>query len=273
MILPTMTPEEKVRQAEKLNPAIRALGQLWMNKYWKKLVRTKVFPSFYTSDIDLSVIGMGKWVLVVEAESKSMIKKRIASLFAYQVYHVSRSNDASNIGAGIYRFSSDDDGEVRLEEYTPHYFNRIRERLIAPKGIEQPSFHQLVKIVFKETLHSSDMTTGAWKYVPDVNGKYKIVEDKELIRSKGYSNLCSYHKSGISLGLSAANRRYFLNTTYIPNDMLYDNQLETKKECLYESRVYEQELVTDPFATMHTHKLFTYEKKGRKIIPSIVKEW
>lgn len=47
MILPTMTPEEKVRQMEKVKPFLHDAAVAWMNRNQKIVFKTKVFPTFY----------------------------------------------------------------------------------------------------------------------------------------------------------------------------------------------------------------------------------
>ena len=48
MILSTMTPEEKVKQMEKMKPLLNEAALGWMNRNHKIVFKTKVFPTFYT---------------------------------------------------------------------------------------------------------------------------------------------------------------------------------------------------------------------------------
>ena len=248
MIVPSMTPDEKVRQMEKIKPYILEAGQKWCNRNMKVLLRTKVFPTFYTSDLDLSHISMGKWTLIVIAESKFNIKHGIACIKAYQTYHVPYAKNPSNIGTGIYGFNATDDGVVSCNEFPPHYFNRMRERFVAERKIAQPDFPHLVKMMYGEHFSSMDETITGYKYKKDESGKYVMVVDHDIDRQSGYKNLVTYHKKGISLGVSAADRRYFMFTTYVSNSLLYPNQVEAQKRRMSELLVHQHNLTKNPFA-------------------------
>lgn len=106
MILPTMTPEEKVRQMEKMKPLLHEAAMGWMNRNHKIVFKTKVFPAFYT--FEQTFEGMGKWTVIVEAESKALLRKDIVNVRGYQTYIVSHAKLESNNGMGIYLFKTCD---------------------------------------------------------------------------------------------------------------------------------------------------------------------
>lgn len=247
-----MTPEEKVRQMEKMFPIVRAMGGHWVrNNFRKKIASIKYFPTCYTKEVDLSSHGMGKWTFVYMAESKSNIRKGIVAVMAYQKFHVSHSKNPLNNGTGIYLFVLDGLNEVECAEYPPHYFNRIRERMIGPKGIVQPSFDDLVKRVLCDHYNSINevMIGGRIKILDD--GKYGWIADSSFDRQDGYKNMVEYHGDGISLGIMTIGYKLFL--TYVPNGMLRQEQIDRKDKALEEQRKLSLDRRYNPDATFIKH--------------------
>lgn len=247
MILPTMTPQEKVEQAKCITEYLSNYPMEKRQYIYKKVAKAKVFPSYYTAEHDIS--GMGKWVIIFEAESKNLIRKGVLTVKAYQKYYIGHSRNPLNNGTGIYLCSGDDSGHITLIEYPPHYFNRIRERYVSPKGIMQPNFDQLVKMVLRMQHLSMDVQISGYEVIRGEDGKYLLVKDESNSRQKGYNNFISYHKEGISLGVSYGNKEYINQTTFVPNSLLHEEQLEKQKEALAELRKHEHTLSTNPFAT------------------------
>ena len=245
-----MIPEEKVAEMHKLYPYLCVYAKKWLQIYVRTFMRTKQFPSCYLSDIDLTSFGFGKWTLVAIAESKSNIRKGIATFRAFQTFHVSHAKNPLNNGTGIYELVADDYGNIRCHEFTPHYFNRLRERHIAPKGIVQPTFSELVRRMICEQWSSMDQTIKGFRYKQDESGRYALVEDHDIDRKDGFDNLVSYHRDGLSMGVSGANRNYFLFLTYVSNELLYPNQVEEQKRLLSELSEYDLEQRYNPFATL-----------------------
>ena len=227
MILQSMTPEEKVRQMEKLKPFIYELATAWASRNFNTIRRTKVFPTMYTFEKDIP--GMGLWTIIITAENKANVRKNVIAMSAYQKFHVPYAKDKKNIGTGIFLFEGSDDGKIFCQEFSPHCFLRFRQRMIEPKGIVQPPFGQLVKRVLTEHHNGMDSTIRGYKAYRDDDGKVKIVKTDENDRYQGYDNLITYTRNGLFLGMSAAARRYFCYTTFISNDELFDDQKETQK--------------------------------------------
>lgn len=232
MILQTMTPEEKIRQAEKIRDSISEMALTWAKHNYRTLHRTKNFPQFYTFDRDIP--GMGTWTMVVTAESKASIRKGVFAISAYQTFHVPYARDRKNIGTGIYLFEGNDSGDTLLYEYSPHYFLRFRQRFVEPKGIKQPSFAALVRMVLKEHFYGMDRTTKGFKAIREEDGKVHIVKVEEYDRYKGYDNLISFSRNGLSLGMSSAERRYFCYTTFVGNDNLHEDQVKEQQQMMKE---------------------------------------
>lgn len=241
MILPTMTPEEKVRQMEKMMPLLREAAMGWLKHNGKMVQRTKFFPTFYTFEREFE--GMGKWAVVIVAESKSLVKRGILNVNGYQTYTITHSKNESNNGMGIYQLSGHGEENITCIEFPPHYFNQFRKRFVEARGLAQPDFPGLVKMVLREQSYGMDETVTSIepKFLGD---ELFYFEDTDRIdRQSGFKNLISYTRNGLSLGLSGAGRRYFLFTTYISNEMLKDNQTEAQAENLREllSMKYKEE--------------------------------
>ncbi len=256
-----MTPEEKVGEMHKVLPHLYKHANVWLHRNMQRFIRTKVFPACYTSDFDLTQEGLGKWTLATIAESKSNMRKGVATFRCYQTYHVSHAKNPLNNGTGIYELVANDMGDVSCHEFTPHYFNRLRERLIAPKGIDQPPFSELVRRMECEHWSSMDATIKGFRYKKDETGKYALVEDHDIDRQPGFDNLVTYHRDGISMGVSGVRRLYFLFLTYVSNNLLYPDQVAEQKRNLMELRGYELEQRYNPFATLNRKAWMTRKLK------------
>ena len=246
MILPTMTPEEKVKQMEKVKPFLHETAVAWMKRNQKIVFKTKVFPTFYLFEQNFD--GMGRWTVIVEAESKALLKKGIINVRGYQTFIVSHAKLESNNGMGIYLFNAHNEDSIMCNEFPPHYFNQFRKRFVEARGLAQPDFHNLVKMVLREHHDAMDETVTDFKIKLDDDDRMYFEENEEYNRQAGFKNLITYSRNGISLGLSGANRRYFNFTTFVSNELLKDNQVEAQKESLKHHLVYRHKVDLDPFA-------------------------
>lgn len=246
MILPNMTPEEKVRQMEIIKPLLHEAAISWMNRNYKKVFKTKVFPTFYT--FERTFEGAGKWTVIVLAESKAVLKKNIINVQGYQTYVVSHAKLESNNGMGIYLFNAQNEDIIMCNEFPPHFFNQFRKRFVEARGLSQPDFPNLVKMVLREHYNAMDETMTGLTVKLDDDDRLYYEETEEYNRQAGFKNLITYSRNGISLGLSGANRRYFNFTTFVSNELLKDNQVEAQKENLKHHLVYRHKVDLDPFA-------------------------
>lgn len=245
MILQTMTPEEKVGQMEKLQPMIHEAANAWMKHNNRAVFRTKVFPSFYT--FERTFEGMGKWTVIICAESKALLRKDIVAVQAYQTYTVSHSKKENNNGTGIYTFNAKGLTTVTCEEYPPHFFNQFRKRFVEARGLVQPDFKNLVKMVFREHNDALDETAKSFRLKLDDDDNMFLEETEEYNKKAGYDNLISYSRNGISLGIAAADRRYFNFTTFISNEKLKGNQPDDQKKNLKKLLKYRYDTDMNPF--------------------------
>ncbi len=246
MILPTMTPEEKVRQMEKMKPLLYEAAMGWLKHNYKIVFKTKVFPTFYT--FERTFDGMGKWTVIVMAESKAILKKGIVNVRGYQTYVVCHAKLESNNGMGIYLLNANSEDTIMCNEFPPHYFNQFRKRFVEARGLSQPDFPNLVKMVMREHYDAIDETLIDLKIKLDDEDRMFFEENEEYNRQAGFKNLITYSRNGISLGLSGADRRYFNFTTFVSNEMLKDDQVEAQRESLKHQLSYRYKANLDPFA-------------------------
>ena len=213
---------------EKMYPLLYDAVMSWMKHNGKIVFRSKVFPAYYTFDREFE--GMGKWTVIAMAESKAVLKKRIINIQGYQTYTVSHAKNESNNGMGIYLFNAHNEDVIMCNEFPPHYFNQFRKRFVEAKGLSQPDFPNLVKMVLREHFFAMDETVSSMSIKLDIEDRMYYEENEEYNRKAGFRNLISYSRNGISLGLSGAERRYFNFTTFVSTEMLKDNQVEIQRD-------------------------------------------
>jgi len=158
---------------------------------------------------------------------------------------------------GIYLFNAHNEDTIMFNEFPPHYFNQFRKRFVEARGLAQPDFPNLVKMVLREHHDAMDETVTDLKIKLYDDDRMYFEENEEYNRQAGFKNLITYSRNGISLGLSGANRRYFNFTTFISNEMLKDNQVEAQKECLKHQLNYRHKADLDPLAPQENIFEFT----------------
>ena len=249
-----------MRQMEKVKPFLHEAAVAWMNRNQKIVFKTKVFPTFYLFERNFD--GMGKWTVIVETESKALLKKGIINVMGYQTFIVSHAKLESNNGMGIYLFNVHNEEIIMCNEFPPHYFNQFRKRFVEARGLSQPDFPNLVKMVLREHHDAMDETMTGLKVKLDEDDQLYYEETEEYNRQAGFKNLITYSRNGISLGLSGADRRYFNFTTFVSNEMLKDNQVEAQQHNLKEQLSIRYKTDLDPFAPQE-HKFELVEASTR----------
>ena len=268
MVLQNMTPEEKIRQMEILHPYINALAKRASQKSFDLLKRASRYPAFLFLP-EREITGMGVWTVVVTVDSKKDAMKGRYTCSAFQTFRVSHSKNPANNGIGIWLCHSQVGMGVWCCEYPPHYFNRVRERLIAIRGIVQPDFRQLLREVFRFHHHSLLVINEGTVIKKGEDGLYDVVKDENLQRRPGYDNMAAFHKEGISLGISY-DRKYFLYTTFVSNDLLKRTQVEMQKENVRLSNNHDLRMRYDKDAAfieevpVEGHIEFGLEKRHKK---------
>lgn len=248
MILPTMTPEEKCIQMTSVADYFYDIPSGKRTQIFKKLRKLKVFPSYYMEDADIP--NMGKWTIIYQLESKQMSKLGVITMSAYQKYYVTHSNNHTNIGTGVYLCVPNDYGFAECRDISPHYFNRVKERLIEAKGITYPTFQHLVKIVHTMICSSMNVVIKGISVTVDSDGTYSIEVDNSINKKSDCYNFISYHKEGISLGICTGNENYTNYTTFISNSLLKKDQKILQKEYIRKLQQLDYDRRYNPFASI-----------------------
>ena len=233
MILQTMNDKEKYDSLKSFLPIMKKYGETWISnrKNRKSFLRVKKYPSSFSSEMDLTNYGLGKWTLVVMCESKEYKIRGIVTLFAYQKFTTQHTKKETNAGTGIYVFSGYDSGGYAFDEISPHYINRIMERCdFYSCGKKQPNFDTLIIRILNDLqveqnnaiIYSSvDLKLGEFS-------DFVVKKTEDTDRQDGYKNLVVYHEHGLSLGLESIDTNYRIFLTYVPNNMLTEEQIKQK---------------------------------------------
>ena len=242
MILPRMTPEEKLRQMERLLPYAKAIAQRTMNQknVFKKVTR---FPA-YVFLAEREITDMGRWTGVLGCDNRSDAVRGRFTYDAFQKYEVRYARKEYNNGIGIYVCHPQNCDKVWCQEFPPHYFFRLRERYISKKGIVQPDFAGLVREMFRLHHHAMNVIHEGTVMEKGEDGMYDVVKTPANQRREGYDNFATYHRDGISLGISAE-RRYYNYTTFVSNDLLKHPQEEMQRQQVADARNHELKLRYD----------------------------
>ena len=236
MLLQTMTEREKIEALKPFREKMIEYSYKWMQnkKNRKAFFKCRKYPYCFSEKMDLTYCGLGKWTLLLMCEKKEYQKRGILTMFAYQKFTTEHTDKETNAGTGIYLYRGSDDGSYGLDEYSPHYFNRIRERCdFYTFGKQQPNFDTLIKRVIcdqqvEDVWNKNAFKTTSINVTEDMFADFKIEKIEDTDRRKGFKNLSVYQKHGISLGLESINTPYRLFLTYVPNDSLRKEQIIRK---------------------------------------------
>lgn len=243
MITSRMTPQEKLLQMERLHPYVKAIAQRTMNENTRLFKKAARFPSFVFLR-EREIADFGRWTVVLVCDSRANAIMGRFTFNAFQTFEVRHARKEYNNGTGIYVFHPQNQDDVWCIEYPPHYFFRLRERYISQKGIVQPDFTGLVKELLRIHHHSMNVILQGTVIEKGEDGMYDIIESPKNQRQKGYDNCASYHKEGISLGVSI-DCRYFHFTTFVCNNLLKCSQAEMQKRQVADARNHDLRLRYD----------------------------
>lgn len=270
MILPTMTPEEKVRQASRLELDIRFAAHSWVEHNQRMLKMRKTFP--YTHVIKRDFKDMGTWNILLSFKEKPNFRKGV--LFAsnaYQKFYVTKGAKAENIGAGVYFIggAQTHDGVpgsgTTFYEFTPHFFNRYRQRFLAVNDLDGMSFNDL----FMHVYH--DINIGI---SPDPS----IVESEDfgeqfrkainVPRVAGYDNLVLFIRHGLCLGFTTHRSDYLCYLTFVGRDDFFRWQSDMHKFSTKLLDLYDKLAEYDPYC-MVDRKRFRQAEIQRQLTSKV----
>ena len=268
MILQNMTPEEKVRQASKIELDIRYASRSWVEHNQRLLKKRQSYP--YTHIIKREFKDMGVWNIMISFEEKPKFSKGVLfSSNAYQKYYVSKGTKAENIGAGIYfiggaptRNGYQGSG-TSFYELTPHFFNRYRERYLKAIGQGNMSFNDMFMSVYR------DISVGI---SPDKDLFSENGDDDQFFqamnvpRVPGYENLAMFIRHGLCLGFSTHREDYLCYLTYVGHEEFFKWQSKIHNVSKKLLEMYDQMKEIDPYYMVDKEKI----KQGPKY-PSLIK--
>lgn len=249
MILPTMTPEEKVRQASRLELDIRFAARSWVEHNQRLLKMRKNFP--YVHVIKRDFKDMGTWNILLSFKEKPNFKKGV--LFAsnaFQKFYVTKAAKPENLGAGVYfiggaqiRHGIPGNGTT-FYEFTPHFFNRYRERFLAVNNMDGMSFNDLFMHVYNDInigiSPDPDMVSGE-----EFNSKFSKAIN--VPRVAGYDNLVLFIRHGMCLGFSSPKDDYLCYLTYVGRDDFFRWQSDLHKVSTQLLDLYDKLKEYDPY--------------------------
>lgn len=261
MILPTMTPEEKVRQASRLELDIRLSARSWVEHNQRLLKMRKSYPFVHVIKRDFKEMGI--WNIIISFQEKPNFRKGfLYSTNAYQKYYVCKGTKAENIGAGVYFFGGSPpcDGMpgngTTFYELTPHFFNRYRQRYLAVNGMEGISFNDLFLKVYEDInigiSPSPDILDGE-----DFGDKWR--DAFNIPRISGYDNLVMFIRHGLCLGFSSRRGDYQCFLTYIGRNEFFRWQSDLFDVSNQLLDVYDKMLFSDPYYMVDKERFRTSE--------------
>lgn len=233
MILNNMTPKEKIAQAEKLFGIIDRISDKWVEDNLHSLKKRKLYP--FTQHIKRNFAEFGEWNLSMQFKSRPNIRRGIEySIHSWQRYFVNRSDKVENIGAGLYFVGETTKGGVGFNEFTPHFFNRFKERYFQRQN-KQDDFNTVVEELMKGMEHA--LICNSPKILEKKLPHSKKTKVVNIPHYEGYDNFAAFIPQGLCLGIQRRNE-YYCFLTFIGEEELFDNQREimTEAEKIMEER-------------------------------------
>lgn len=263
MILPTMTPEEKVRQASRLELDIRLAARSWVSHNQRMLKMRQSYP--YVHVIKRDFKEMGIWNIILTFQEKPNFRKGfLFSSNAYQKFYVTKGSKAENIGAGVYFIGGSQPcngmpgNGTTFYEFTPHFFNRYRQRYLAVNDLEDLGFNDLFLKVY------NDINIGISPAPDNLDGDDygdKWREAFNISRIEGYDNLVMFIRHGLCLGFSTHRGDYQCFLTYIGSNDFFRWQ----NDCFNVSKqlldLYDKMKEYDPYCMVDKERFRAAERQ------------
>lgn len=219
-----MNDDEKTFEAFRMTDRLCELFDRCRHDVVEKFKKGTIFP--YFQRVKATDDKGNEWTLLYYILTKAMKKKGRYYTLAYTIYEIPRrrkENDV-NAGKGIMLFDPfamrDRINNVQdcrpgiIIDIVPHAFNRYTERYLKPMGIEGMEFPRKIE----------NMLT-RWQWF-DIEAD--LCGDKNAAKHKG-DNICPYDvimRGGGLLRGQIVQELLLRFTTYVSQDMLFDNQIE-----------------------------------------------
>lgn len=250
MILQTMTPEEKIRQASRLDFDIRSSALSWVEHNQRTLKKRKAYP--FQHIIRREYKDMGTWNIILGFGEKPNFRKGVTfSSNAYQKFYVDYGSKAENIGAGIYMIGGTmrSDGiqqGVSFYEFSPHFFHRFKQRYLERHNITVDGFEEMALMAIDAVRITmvSDAVYHHFGYSEKENG---FLRSQNIPRFEGYDNLALFTRHGIILGISRPGKHYECYLTYVDREDFYKGQQEIYGDVVKLYDIHDKLLHYDPY--------------------------
>lgn len=148
-----MSPAEKLSIAENVAAFMLPRANVIIDRNLHKIARAKKYPYFLHKDIITPYYGTWHMVLTFFEKCSKTIGISNVALDLYQEYEKWESKNLSNDGYGMFHIIVNCGATgIRLDEFTPHMFNRIIERY--DDEVDYMEFQERAMFMKKLTLNS-----------------------------------------------------------------------------------------------------------------------
>lgn len=232
MILPTMNDDEKAYEAFRMTDWLNECFNHAKGDIIDRFERGTRFPYFQRM---LCEDDKGnKWWFTCMCPSKDYRRRNRFMTFAYAVYDVppKRTENRTNAGKGVLIFDPISirkrlDGQERVSgsmitDITPHAINRYTERYLKPNGRGDIEIQRKVEDIMLRWQH--------FDISADLEGDVNAAKHT----GDGICPLDIIMRGGGMFRGTIINDVFMRLTTYVSEDMMFDNQIERQKEMVRE---------------------------------------
>ena len=236
-----MTPKEKEKEAKLLFDILRRVGDNWIDNNHRLLKKRKTFP--FSQQINKKFVNFGEWNITLTFNSRPKMKRGVTFyLNAWQKFFINRSNKVENIGAGVYLIGGSPGGGVGFSEFTPHFFNRFKERYFQRHNITADFLTMVEEL--KNSI-SLSLKCNSSKLIERYNPCNKKSSLVDIPHYEGYENFCIFIPQGLCLGIEK-NDNYYCFLTFIGKEELFKNQSELYRKAEHVMKISQLMKDNDP---------------------------
>ncbi len=265
MILQNMTPEEKIRQASRLELDLRSSALSWVENNQRTLKKRKTYP--FRHVIRREYKGMGKWNIILGFSEKPNFRKGVMfSSNAYQKFYVDYGAKAENIGAGIYMIggSMRSDGiqqGISFYEFSPHFFHRFKQRYLERNNIVVDGFDEMALMAI-DALRVTMVSDAVYHHFGHSEKENDFLRSQNIPRCEGYDNLALFTRHGIILGVSRPGKHYECYLTYVDREDFYKGQQDIYGDVVKLYDMHDKLLENDPYYFLNRDGMRQQEMKN-----------
>lgn len=226
MIIPTMNDDDKAYEAYRIIPIAKKAYDEYFDTIINKFRKGTRFPYFnrvvFTDD------KKNEWWLTFVCRSKQGAKKGEYWCFCYTIYFIPprRMENDTYAGNGVLLFDpiacSEDEKATIIYDITPHAFNRYTQRYLKGKKLRGSEFQYKVENMMARWMH--------FDIEADRHGDINAQKHKK-------DNICPYDvimSGGGMLRGQVVNNVLVRFSTYVSEDLMFDNQIERQEEMVRE---------------------------------------